>query len=375
MEKFYLKVQKVIKNIMKNNKVLMLMSGGVDSSVAAQKIIEEGYEIVGVHFKTVDDIIFSLIPEKTKVCCSPSDTADAFKVAKNLGIKDFRVVDIKEDFKIKVIDYFINEYKSGRTPNPCIICNRFFKFGKALEIAEEIGADYVSSGHYVLNEYSKKYNCNVLRKGVDKYKDQSYFLSMIKKEYLKKLYFPLGKLTKDEIRKTAKDMEIIVADKPDSQELCFIPDNDYKRYLRDSGLENVEGKVFNLDGEHIGNHSGYTNYTIGQRAGINYFKSAGVKLHVLSINPIKNTIIVAPTEKLYTKYLKAYNLNTFVDFEEVSGSCRIRKSNEEKPALIRKSNDNEVEVFFQEDIFAVTPGQFAVFYDEAGFILGSGIIK
>ncbi|MDN5342388.1 tRNA 2-thiouridine(34) synthase MnmA [Oceanotoga sp. DSM 15011] len=355
-------------------RALMLMSGGVDSSVAAHILKKEGYEVIGVHFKTVDDIVFSMIPEKKKVCCSPSDTIDAMKVAKDVGLEDFKIISIKDEFEEKIIKYFINEYKKGITPNPCILCNRFFKFGKAIELADEYNCDVVVSGHYVLSEYSEKYGKYVIKKGVDNYKDQSYFLSYVKQEYLPRLYFPLAKLKKDEIRKIAEELNLIVAHKPDSQELCFIPDNNYKRYLKDRGIEVGEGKVYDLDGNHIGTHTGYTNYTIGQRTGMTFFKSPNMKLHVYKIDSQNNSIIVAPTKKLYFKGLIAKKSNFFIDFEKIEAVCRIRKKSEEMKSIITKIDEKSFKVEFEEPIFAVTPGQFATFYDEDGIVLGTGII-
>jgi len=359
---------------MSNKTVIMLMSGGVDSSVAAYLLKQQNYRVVGLHFKTVSDFVFSLIPEKKKVCCSPSDTQDAIKTAKKLELDDFQIVDIKEDFKEKIINYFINTYEEGKTPNPCMLCNRFFKFGKAIEIANKYGADWVSSGHYLINEYSEKYSTYIIKKGVDQYKDQSYFLSYINKNSLPKLYFPLGNMYKVEIREIAKKIGLSVANKPDSQELCFIPDNDYRRFLKEYGVNPGEGKVYDLDGNEIGLHKGYTNYTIGQRSGISYYKNVSVKLHVFKIIPKENILIVAPTEKMYSKELSVKNVNFFIDFDEIEALCRIRKKSEEKPAVVKKITDNTLKVSFKEPIFAVTPGQFATIYDENGVILASGVI-
>ncbi|BBE31825.1 tRNA-specific 2-thiouridylase MnmA [Tepiditoga spiralis] len=356
-------------------KAIMLMSGGVDSSVAAYLLKKEGYEIIGIHFKTVEDIIFSLIPEKKKVCCSPSDTNDALKVSNDIGLDDFKVISIKEEFKEKIIKYFIEEYSKGKTPNPCMLCNRYFKFGKAFDIMKELNADIVVSGHYVISEFSEKHNTYVIKKGIDEYKDQSYFLSMVKKEYLDKMYFPLGKLKKEEIRKIALNLGLTVAKKPDSQELCFIPDNNYVRYLKDAGLKIKEGNVLNLNGEVIGTHSGYTNYTIGQRTGIKYFKNASSKLYVYKLNSEKNEVTVAPKEKLYFTQMIVNKLNMFVEIEDKNVLCKIRKRNEEKKVKVIKINKNELKVIFEEPVFAITPGQFATFYDEDGIVLGSGIIQ
>jgi len=359
---------------MSNNRIVMLMSGGVDSSVAAYLLKEQNFQVIGVHFKTVSDIVFSLIPETKKVCCSPSDTLDALKIADKLELDDFQIVDIKEEFKEKIIDYFIKTYKNGKTPNPCMLCNRYFKFGKALEIAKEYNAEYIASGHYILKEYSEKYSRFVLKKGIDKYKDQSYFLSYIKAENIPNLYFPLGSMYKTEIRDIAANLELSVADKPDSQELCFIPDNDYRRFLKENEVEPIEGIVYDLEGNEVGTHSGYTNYTIGQRTGINYYKNFPVKMHVYKIISEKNALVVAPTEKLYSNELIATNVNFIIDFDKIEGLCRIRKKSEEKQAIIEKISENSLKVSFKEPIFAVTPGQFATVYDNDGVILASGII-
>jgi tRNA-specific 2-thiouridylase len=231
------------------------------------------------------------------------------------------------------------------------------------------------SGHYVISEYSEKYNNWVIKKGVDNYKDQSYFLSMVKPDYLKKMYFPLGKMKKDEIRKIAEELDLSVANKPDSQELCFIPDNNYKRYLEDAGIKTNKGKVYDLDGNHVGYHTGYTDYTIGQRTGIEYIKNQNQRLHVYKIDSKNNSIIVAPTKKVHFSGLIAKNMNKFVDFEDdFKAVCRIRKRSEEKPAKIKKISENEYKINFDEPIFAVTPGQFATIYDNNGVVLGCGVI-
>jgi tRNA-specific 2-thiouridylase len=350
------------------------MSGGVDSSIAAYLLKSQNYKVYGLHFKTVNDILFSLYPEKQKVCCSPSDTTDAIKVAEKLRLDDFQIVDIKDEFKEKIINYFIETYKSGKTPNPCILCNRYFKFGKAIDICKKIGANYISSGHYIIREYSRKYSSEVLKKGVDNYKDQSYFLSYIKKDVVPYLLFPLGKMYKSEIRELAQKLDLSVANKKDSQELCFIPDNDYRGFLRENGINVQEGKVLDLEGNEIGIHDGYLNYTIGQRSGIRYYKSPQIKLHVYKIIPDKNILVMAPTEKLYSHELIATKVNFLIDFKSVDGLCRVRKKSEEKPATVTKIADDTIRVNFKEPIFAVTPGQFATIYDENGIILASGII-
>ncbi|SHF08198.1 tRNA-specific 2-thiouridylase [Marinitoga hydrogenitolerans DSM 16785] len=355
-------------------KLIILMSGGVDSSVAAFLAQKMGYNIIGIHFKTIPDEIFTKIPEKKKICCSPSDTYDAMRIANKLGF-ELKIIKIYEKFKEKIIHYFINEYKSGYTPNPCMLCNKYFKFGLSVDLLKEYDADYIASGHYVIREFSQKYNTDILRKGIDISKDQSYFLGYIDKKVLPKLIFPNGSYTKDEIRKIAENLDLNIAKKVDSQELCFIPDNDYRRFLKDNNIKISKGAVLDLDGNIIGEHSGYTNYTIGQRTGITYFKNPNIKMHVYKILPEKNQIIVAPTEKVYFKGLIATNFNFLVDFNEIYARCRIRKRNEEKDAYIKKIGNNKVQVIFKDPIFAVTPGQFAVVYDNDGIILGAGKIE
>lgn len=355
-------------------KLIMLMSGGVDSSVAAFLAKDMGYDIIGVHFKTIPDEIFIKIPEKKKICCSPSDTYDALRIADKLGF-ELKIIKIYDQFKNKVINYFIEEYKKGNTPNPCILCNRYFKFGLAIDLLKEFNADYVASGHYVIREFSDKYNTEVIKKGVDISKDQSYFLAYINKNAIPKLFFPNGYYTKDEIRKIAEGLDIKIAKKIDSQELCFIPDNDYRRFLRENGININKGQVLDLEGNVIGEHTGYTNYTIGQRTGISYFKNPNIKMHVYKIIPEKNQLIVAPTEKIYFKGLIAKDFEFLVDFEKIYGKCRVRKRNEEKDAYIEKIANNKIKVMFKEPIFAVTPGQFAVVYDNDGIVLGAGKIE
>ncbi|WP_175419662.1 tRNA 2-thiouridine(34) synthase MnmA [Marinitoga sp. 1154] len=355
-------------------KLIMLMSGGVDSSVAAFLAKQNGYDIIGIHFKTMPDDIFIKIPEKKKICCSPSDTYDAMRIADKLGF-ELKIIKIYEKFREKIIDYFINDYKNGVTPNPCMLCNKYFKFGLAIDLLKEYNADYVASGHYAIREFSEKYNTHVIKKGVDKSKDQSYFLAYIDKKAIPKILFPNGYYTKDEIRKIAKQLDINIAKKVDSQELCFIPDNDYRRFLKENKVIISKGEVLDLDGNVIGEHSGYTNYTIGQRTGIKYFKNPNMKMHVYKIIPETNQIVVAPTEKVYFKELIAEDFNFIVDFEKIEAKCRIRKRNEEKDAYIKKIDSDKIEVIFKEPIFAVTPGQFAVVYDNDGVILGSGKIK
>ncbi|GAB6188291.1 tRNA 2-thiouridine(34) synthase MnmA [Marinitoga arctica] len=355
-------------------KLIMLMSGGVDSSVSAYLAKKMGYEIIGIHFKTIPDEVFLKIPEKKKICCSPSDTYDAMRIADKLGF-ELKVIKIYDEFREKIIKYFINEYKKGVTPNPCMLCNKYFKFGLAIDLLKEYQADYVASGHYAIREFSEKYNTWVIRKGIDISKDQSYFLAYINKEYLPKILFPNGTYTKDEIRKIAEKLDLNIAKKIDSQELCFIPDNDYRRFLKDNNINISKGDVLDLNGNKIGEHSGYTNYTIGQRTGILYFKNPNIKMHVYKIIPEKNQIIVAPTNKVYFKGLIAKDFNFLVNFQKIEARCRIRKRNEEKDALIEKIDERKIKVTFKEPIFAVTPGQFAVVYDKEGIILGAGKIE
>lgn len=362
-------------------KIVMLMSGGVDSSVAAYLLKEQGHQVIGIHFKMVAEEIFTLVPEESKVCArtpyasSPEDTKDARRVAEELHLDDFQIIHLEKEFRDTVIRYFLDHYRAGLTPNPCIVCNRLFKFGKAVEIAKSLRADFVSTGHYAMREYSPVFHCDILKRGIDNYKDQSYFLSMIRKEVLPFLYFPLGTLRKEEIRAIAQRIGLSVAQKPDSQEICFIPDNNYTRFLEQEGVTAQRGTVVDMQNTPIGTHSGFCHYTIGQRSGMSFYKALQQKLFVFQIIPETNTIVVAPFEAMLSKTLTLKNVSLQVELSSSEVFCQIRKKSTEERVKIQPLGNQRVELQFENGVFAISPGQFAVLYDREGVLLGAGEIE
>ncbi len=341
-------------------KVLLGMSGGVDSSVSAVLLQEQGYDVIGC--------TMLLYGEEGKAI------EDAKKVCKTLGIPHY-TFDLKQEFNCYVIQKFINEYEKARTPNPCVECNKKMKFGIFYEKAKELGCEYIATGHYARIEFSEKYNQFVLRKSEEERKDQTYFLYNIPKEELEHIIFPLQKYkNKEEIRELAKKNNLEVAKKKDSQEICFIKDNDYQRFL----LEHMEGKpkqgnIKLKTGEALGKHKGLINYTIGQRKGIGI--SYSYPLYVVDLDYRNNEVIVGKEEDLYSNKLIAKDLNFQVEVnEEFECYAKIRYRAREAKAIAKRIGDR-VEVEFTEPQRAITKGQSVVFYDEEGIVLGGGVIS
>jgi len=346
---------------MKKNKVLLGMSGGVDSSVSALLLKKQGYEIIGCTMKLWDS----------------TNVSDAKKVCEQLGIKHI-TIDCQNEFKCKVIDCFIDEYKSARTPNPCVECNQHFKFGAFYEKAKELGCDYIATGHYASIEYSEKYNKYVLKKSKEEKKDQTYFLYTINKEKLEHILFPLENyLNKEETRKIAEENGLEVATKKESQEICFIENDNYKEFLIQHGnYKNKKGNIVLKDGTILGEHEGFVNYTIGQRKGLRV--SYKEPLYVINLNKEKNEVIVGTEEQLYSKELIAEKLNWLLfDKLEKPIKCKVKIRYRAKEAVaILYPEEEEVKVIFEEKQRAITPGQAIVFYDEDGVVIGGGkIIK
>ena len=345
-------------------KILLGMSGGVDSSVSAIILQKQGYEVIGC--------TMVLLENKEN---SSQMISDAKKVCQKLGIVH-HVVDFSKDFKEIVIKDFINEYINGRTPNPCIICNKYLKFGLLYNKAQELGCEYIATGHYARIKYSEKYNQNVLAKSNEEKKDQTYFLYNIKKEQLNKIIFPLQEYNnKQEIRKIAEENNLEVAQKKDSQEICFIKDNDYKKFLTENMEEKLlEGKIILETGEVLGNHTGLINYTIGQRKGLGIaYKEP---LYVVSLDKEKNVVVVGLEKDLYSCKLELKNVNWMVDniFEDkLECFAKIRYRSKEAEAIVCKEN-GKIVVTFKEEQRAITIGQSVVFYDNEGNVLGGGII-
>ena len=349
---------------MANKKVLLGMSGGVDSSVSAVLLKEQGYDVIGITLQ-----LFA------GSCCNLDTNLDAKNVCKSIGIPHI-TYDLRDEFKCNVIDDFINEYSNCRTPNPCIECNRYMKFGAMFEKAKELGCDYIATGHYAKIEYSEKYNQYVLKKSNAIAKDQSYVLYNIPRKMLGNVLFPLGNFTsKEEIRKVAREHNLKVANKPDSEDICFIPDGNYKKFLEEnSNLKPKQGNIVNIAGEILGKHNGLYNYTIGQRKGLGI--SYNEPLFVIGFNKEKNELIVGTNKDIYKKEMLVNSLNWLL-VDELKEKCKVdvktRYSTKEAKASIEQIDKDLVKVVFDEPAQRITPGQSAVFYI-GDVVLGGGKI-
>jgi len=354
------------------NKVAVAMSGGVDSSVCAYLLKEQGYEVIGITMQIFDDA-----PRKVEAKeggCSSEAVQDARLVAEKLGIPHY-VVNLKHCFNEKVIKYFANEYLSGKTPNPCIVCNKYLKFTELLKAAFELGAFYLATGHYARVEYDDTLSRYILKKSVDSDKDQSYVLYGLTQRQLEHVLFPLGNYTKKEIRQIAQKIGLSVSDKPDSQEICFI-DTNYRDFLYKKVPDKIkEGPFIDINGKVIGRHKGISFYTIGQRKGLGI--SAGKPLYVVDIDARNNAVILGDEKDLYIKEFTAHQINwVSIDapYEKFSANVKIRYNFAEKPAKIIPLDSDTVKVIFENPQKAVTPGQSVVFYN-GDKVLGGGVIK
>lgn len=343
-------------------KVVVAMSGGVDSAVSALILKSNGYEVIGVHFKTERDTFFSNFVLTHKVCCSPDDTADAKKIAKKLGI-EMRIIDLHDEFKRNVISKFVNGYVNGITPNPCALCNREIKFSVLRKIANETNSDFWATGHYSRVESGK------IKVAFDRKKDQSYFLSLIKKEDMKGLILPIGSLSKNKVRLIAKLNNLENSSKPDSQDVCFIPDGDLKKFFNSQHVELSPGPIITTNGEVIGEHSGYQLYAIGQRKGLGL--AAGHRVYVVDIDPTKNAVIVGEREELFKDRVFVRKVNLLEDLpSKIECECKVRSTAKAIPCRVNFGDPTEVH-FFEPVIPA--PGQIAAFY-KGEFLLGGGIM-
>lgn len=354
---------------MTKKRVLVGMSGGVDSSVAALLLKKQGYEVIGVTIKLWDNFE---IKTCEKVCCSIEDVYDAKKVCDKLEIPHY-TVNFKSEFKEAVVNYFLEEYNKGMTPSPCIICNEKIKFGKMMEFARKIDCDYIATGHYAISVYDEVRKSYVLKKGLDINKDQSYMLYRLSAAQLERTLFPLGQMTKQEVRKIAEENNLITFNKKDSQGICFVM-GDYKRFLREN-LDVVCGDFVDEDGNIIGKHEGYQLYTIGQRRGLGL--NDGRPWFVIDIIPETNRIVLGVFEKLYRGEIKTYsnvfNSEYFGEGDEQIVIAKPRFSSKGKNAKIIKKEE-EVIVVYNEENAQNTRGQHVVFYIE-DMVLGGGIIK
>jgi len=352
-------------------KALIAMSGGVDSSVAAKIMVDEGFECIGctmkLHNNNDDEVA-----EAAHTCCSLSDVEDARSVAIRLGMP-YYVFNFQDDFKEKIIDKFIRSYQSGRTPNPCIDCNRFMKFDKLFERGKVLGCDYIVTGHYARIAFSD--GIYHLYKAVDPSKDQSYVLYGMNQEQLAHTRFPLGGMCKTETRALAEEGNFINADKPDSQDICFVPDGDYASVIaKYSGVTEKPGKFVDTNGNVLGDHKGITHYTIGQRKGLGI--PMKMPVYVQKIDVERNEVVLGTNEELFKTTLTASEMNWIsgsVPASEFRCSGKIRYRHTEQPCVVTPVGDDKISLVFDEPQRAITPGQAVVLYlgDE---VLGGGII-
>ena len=351
---------------MENKKVLLGMSGGVDSSVSALLLKENGYEPIGMTLE-----LFA-----GSSCCNVNTYIYAKNVCNSIGIPHF-TYNCKEQFRKHVIQDFIECYSNCKTPNPCIECNKYMKFGYMWEKAKEMECNYIATGHYAKTEYSEKYGRWVLKKSKAGKKDQSYVLWNIPKELIEHVLFPLSDFEdKEQIREIARKNNLKVANKPDSEDICFVPDGNYKKFLENnSELKPKVGNIVNQKGDILGKHSGLYKYTIGQRKGLGI--SYKVPLFVIGFNPLKNEVIVGEENELYKKEIIVKDINLLL-FDKIKDQKEVevktRYSSKMAKAKISQETENTIKVIFDEPQRAITPGQSAVFYID-DIVVGGGKIE
>jgi tRNA-uridine 2-sulfurtransferase len=352
-----------------HKRVLVGMSGGVDSSVTAHLLKQQGFEVIGVTMKVWPQDCISRAEDK---CCGPSAIADARGVAHKLGIPHY-VVDEGNQFERLVIDYFSREYQAGRTPNPCVMCNELLKFGRLWGKAAALGADYIATGHYAIIEHLEE--VAVLRKGHDARKDQSYFLFSLSQRQLRRALTPLGRMTKPEIREIARQLDLRVADKVESQEICFVPGGDYKEFLRShlSEGEFHRGGIYGVDGKYFGEHNGIEMFTIGQRKGLP--GGSPKPLYVVDIDPHTSRVVVGGEEDLLQDEFEVDRVNWLVPDVPQNVTVKIRYAHSGTPATLHRLNAQKTRVKLDLAQRAVTPGQAAVFYDGDRVVGGGWILR
>lgn len=357
---------------MKKKKVVVGMSGGVDSSVAAYLLKEQGYDVIGVTMQIWQDEEYDMQAEKGG-CCGLSAVDDARRVAEQIGIP-YYVMNFKVPFKEKVIDYFVSEYEAGRTPNPCIACNRYIKWESLLQRSMAIGADYIATGHYarIRKTDNGRY---ALMKSITEEKDQTYALYSLTQAQLATTLMPIGEYSKREVREIAKKAGLSIASKPDSQDICFVPDGRYGDFILSNSSNSIlPGNFVDTKGNILGKHKGIVHYTIGQRKGLGIASSE--RLYVLEIRSKTNEVVLGEDNELWTKHVVAKDFN-YVSSEEFADeikiTAKIRYNHRGAKAILRKISDKYVECIFDEPQRAPTPGQALVCYQDA-YVVGGGII-
>jgi tRNA-uridine 2-sulfurtransferase len=379
--------------------IAVAMSGGVDSSAVAAMLRAEGHNVIGLTMQLWNQRRLAgregmpesvVHPSKPKPgllgtpggrCCSLDDVYDARRVAETIGIP-YYVVNHEERFERDVVRPFVEEYLAGRTPIPCSLCNNHLKFDQLLIVARQIGAEKIATGHYAQVAFDERSGRWLLKRPVDRSKDQTYFLFGLTQEQLSRTLFPLGEMTKPEVRELARKYNLVIAEKPDSQEICFVPGGDYKRFLDaylaeqgNAGRLDVGGQMVTSDGEVIGEHAGVHNFTVGQRKGLGV--ATGSPLYVIQINNDSRQVVVGRDEELYSRTLRARRVNlisTAAIDEPMRVAVKIRHKHQPAPAVIEAGGVGEVKVTFDEPQRAITPGQAAVFYD-GDVVVGGGWIE
>lgn len=354
------------------------MSGGVDSSVAAALLKNEGYDVIGITMKTWGFMEVGGAPKHESGCCSLDAIFDAKSIANKFDFPHY-TVDFTKSFEDAVINDFVDEYLNGRTPNPCVVCNRKIKWEELLHKADSLDAFYVATGHYANIEYNELTNRYSLKNAKDSHKDQTYALWGLTQESLSRTLLPLGKYTKPEVRKIAEEMGIKTANKPDSQEICFVADNNYERFLRErvpEKIENVPTGDLVYKEKVIGKHKGIPFYTIGQRKGLGV--ALGKPVYVKNIDKEKNIVELADNDELLERSLIARDIN-YVSVTKLDEGkkviAKIRYSDKGNLAELVKIENDKLQLIFNEPKRAITPGQSVVLYDEQGYLLAGGIIS
>jgi tRNA-specific 2-thiouridylase len=347
------------------------MSGGVDSSATAALLLEQGFDVVGITLKLWPQDCVSRAEDK---CCGPQAVTDARAVCHKLDIP-YYLIDEAEQFQTKVIQYFADEYKAGRTPNPCVMCNQNLKFGRLIDRADQLGAQYVATGHFARLEKSEQGTRTLLKRGLDSRKDQSYFLFSLRQDQLARAMFPLGEKTKSDTREVARHCNLKTAEKEESMEICFVPDNDYGKFLQQAKLvEKHRGEIVNLQGQVLGHHNGVEFFTIGQRKGLGL--SSPTPLYVIELDAASNRVVVGDDSALDRDEFMVDRCN-WIPFDAPSGDfdalVKIRYNHPGTPATVSPLSGGRAKVKLHVPQRAITPGQAAVFYQD-DLVAGGGWI-